>query len=538
MKKIVSIALSLLLLVSVFSGCACYEDPTAEIEVLQSQDKYRNVYQIFVNSFCDSDGDGIGDLQGIISKLDYLNDGNPQGGDDLGVDAIWLTPVMPSPSYHKYDVTDYYNIDEAFGTLDDFDRLIAECNKRGINVIIDMVLNHCSNKHPWFEKACNEIIEKGKTDGYAKYFQIEEFEDGPANPQAYTLIKDEYWYESNFSLYMPEWDLSSQDTRDEFLNIAKFWMDRGVSGFRLDAVKYFDDSDTDGVEFLTWYYNACKEYNEDIYMVGENWTDPGPINRYYKSGIDSQFCFKYATTSGGVINAVRTGLSGSLADKVSKYNENISERNEKAINAMFLTNHDMIRSANALGSVGLSYEKMAASVYMFFPGNSFIYYGEEIGITAPSTTGDENFRTPMIWDSESLPDINVNGQDLISVPEAGGVSQQQEDEYSLLNFYKRIIKIKNQNPAIARGKITQTFDFEDENIIAYCVEYGEEKLAVIHNLSPDKDKSLIIDGDFIKNPQIRADLTAGATAENNKHISLNGDSLYMPEQSTVILRSV
>ena len=115
-----------------------------------SDDKYRNFYEIFVYSFCDSDGDGIGDINGITQKLDYLNDGDPNGGDDLGIDGIWLMPIMPSPSYHKYDVTDYYDIHPDYGTLEDFERFTAECEKRGIDVIIDLVLNHTSSEHPWF----------------------------------------------------------------------------------------------------------------------------------------------------------------------------------------------------------------------------------------------------------------------------------------------------------------------------------------------------------------------------------------------------
>lgn len=537
MKKVVSLLIAVSILAGcILTGCSSYKDPVKDIKTTTSEDKYRNVYEIFVNSFCDSNDDGIGDLQGIISQLDYLNDGNPDTDTDLGIDAIWLTPIMPSLSYHKYDVMDYYNIDEAFGTLDDFDELVSECQKRGIEIIMDMVLNHCSKFHPWFEQACEEVAD-GNLNGYAKYFQIEEYKGGPVNESAYTHIAGNYWCESNFSSYMPEWDLSSDATREEFLKIAKFWIDRGVGGFRLDAVKYFTNSTTDGAEFLKWYYNACKEYKEDIYMVGENWTIPGEIYDIYDSGIDSQFCFQYATTSGSILNAVRTEENEKLADKIKNYNENISERNENAINAMFLSNHDMIRSGNSIGSKGVSFEKMAASVYMLLPGNSYIYYGEEIGMSAPATSGDENFRTPMIWDSENPSNINVNGQNIASDPQCGGVKQQQEDEYSLLNFYKRIIKIKNQNPEIARGKITSSEDFGDANILAYYVEYNDSKLMIIHNLSSTEEKNLTITSEMIGNPQIRADLTAALSKENNKHISLDGDNLYMPEQSTVILKT-
>ena len=187
MKKILSILLAGAMLAGcVLTGCsdssssksdssdgntAKVADPIEGVKATASTDKYRNYYEIFVNSFCDSNGDETGDLQGIISQLDYLNDGDPNSGDDLGVDAIWLTPIMPSKSYHKYDVEDYYNIDPDFGTLDDFDKLIEECHKRDINVILDLVLNHASSKNPLFTKAVEEVADN-KLDGNAEYFEI------------------------------------------------------------------------------------------------------------------------------------------------------------------------------------------------------------------------------------------------------------------------------------------------------------------------------------------------------------------------------
>ena len=136
------------------SGC---NGKTTEIKAEQSTDKYRNFYEIFVNSFNDSNNDGVGDLQGVIDKLDYLNDGNPNGGDDLGIDGIWFMPIMQSASYHKYNVEDYCSIDENYGTMEDFDSLLSKCKERGINVIIDLVVNHTSNSHPWFKKAVEEV---------------------------------------------------------------------------------------------------------------------------------------------------------------------------------------------------------------------------------------------------------------------------------------------------------------------------------------------------------------------------------------------
>lgn len=551
MKKIISLLIVISMAVcAVLSGCSTaeYTDPTEQITAVASTDKYRNYYEIFVNSFCDSNGDDVGDLQGIISQLDYLNDGDPNSGDDLGIDGIWLTPIMPSKSYHKYDVEDYYNIDPDFGTLDDFDELVEECHKRGISLIIDLVLNHISSQNPLYLQAVEEVS-KGKIDGNAEYFEIHNpswFDDQQVN-----MISTEYACEANFSHDMPEWNLNSEKTREEFTNIAKFWLDRGVDGFRLDAVKYYTNKETDGVEFLKWFYQTCQQIKPDVYMVGENWDDDLSIQEFYDSGIDSQFCFKFSQAYGTLTGQVVSQQGNALAEKIMNYNSKMAENHENYINAMFLSNHDMVRSANALEFKGLGYEKMAASVYMLFPGNSFVYYGEEIGIRAPNTTNDAAYRTPMIFDSENLPTIWVNSiGDNAQDTKYGGVKQQLANDNSLLNFYKRIIKIKNQNPEIARGEITGVEEFEDTAICAYYVEYDGSKLMIVHNMSAEESKELKITDEMIENPVIRADLVASnpVDSEGNfveepdensiyQHITLKNGTLTMPAQSTVILKA-
>lgn len=539
MKKFLSVFVSLLIASScVLTGCSTQkspkDDPVDAVEAVQSTDKYRNYYQIFVNSFCDSDGDTVGDIPGIISKLDYLNDGDPNGGDDLGIDGIWLTPIMPSRSYHKYDVDDYYNIDETFGTLDDFDKLLEECHKRGINVIIDLVLNHISSQNPLYLQAVEEVSE-GKLDGAAEYFEIHKADYFSSDTQVNTLANG-YVCEANFSHDMPEWNLNSEKTREEFTNIAKFWLDRGVDGFRLDAVKYYTNSSTDGKEFLKWFYDTCKDIKSDVYVVGEDWEDDMYLEGYYESGVDSLFAFKFAQASGAIIKNMLTQKGESTVTKFKNYDEKMTQANPNYINAMFLSNHDQIRSANALKAYGTSFEKFGASVYMLVPGNSFIYYGEEIGMTAPDTKSDAYYRTGIIWDSENMPDIVVNGMEIEqSAPDDGGVEQQLTNNDSLLRFYQRIIKVKNQNPEIARGKITDTVDFGDANIGAYYVEYEGSKLLIIHNFNKTDSKELTITDDILSNAEVRADLVTSATDE---HIVLNSDgTLTLPAISTVILKS-
>lgn len=551
MKKLVSIILTAsLLTATVLGGCSSQgsagdstsateaekvvvADPIEKLSATASTDKYRNYYEIFVHSFCDSDGDQVGDLKGIISQLDYLNDGDPNTGDDLGVDGIWLTPIMPSKSYHKYDVENYYDIDPEFGTLEDFDTLVEECHKRGINLIIDLVLNHISSQNPLYTKAVDEVS-TGKIDGNAEYFEIHPTSYFDAGTKT-NLLSHGYACEANFSPEMPEWNLNSEKTRKEFTKIADFWLDRGVDGFRLDAIKYYSNKGTNGEEFMKWFYDTCKEKNSDVYMVGENWTDDSEIEEMYESGIDSQFAFKFAQSTGTIIGNVIAQNGVSTAKKVMNYNNKMSKVDDNYINAMFLTNHDQVRCANSLEPLGLGYEKLAASVYMLFPGNSFMYYGEEIGITAPNTTNDAAYRTPMIFDSEKLPDIFVNGiGDEAVAPKFGGVKQQLADDNSLLNYYRRIIKIKNQNPELARGTITEIENFDDTNICAFYTEYEGSKLLVIHNFSKSDSKTLTITDDMIKNAAVRADLVA---SDANSHIALDGGKLVLPKQSTVILKS-
>lgn len=541
MKKIISLFLTLTIIASciALSACSPAPDPVEELTAEASDDKYRNYYEIFVGAFSDSDGDGSGDLRGIIEKLDYLNDGDPNSGDDLGIDGIWLTPIMPSRSYHKYDVEDYFDIDEKFGTLDDFDELVEECHKRGIKLIIDLVLNHSSSTNPMFRKAVAEIEQDGKPGEYARYYEIEKFENDPG--QGYTPIANDYYYESNFSVFMPEWNLNQQCTRDYFVDVAEFWLkDHDVDGFRLDATRYYTNDHTDGVQFLKWFYNEAQKIKPDVYMVGENWTGNSEIQEMYKSGIDSFFAFGYADSTGGFVNAVRTENAANLVSSVKKYEEGTKEVNPDAINCYFLSNHDQKRSANYVRVAGKAGTKMAAAMYMLMPGNSYIYYGEEIGQTQDiEQNGDEYKREPMLWDSENLSDIVVNGTSAADAEHApyGGVEQQKSDENSVLSFYKRIIRIKNQNPLIARGEISE-YKLDDVNLCAYQLSGndGKDKLVIIHNLSKTETKT----AEIAESGELRGYLVAsnGTDEDGNLHneqVKLSGTTLTLPPYSTAVI---
>lgn len=323
-------------------------------------DKYRTYYEVFLYSFYDSNGDGIGDIQGLIDKLDYINDGDDSTDTDLGCNGIWLMPIMPSPTYHKYDITDYENIDEQYGTLDDFKQLIEECHKRGIRVIIDFPINHTSSKHPWFTQAVEylESLSDGQQpdSSICPYVDYYNFTTDQPSGVYYKAGNSNWYYEGKFWSEMPDLNLDCEAVRNEFDEITSFWMDLGVDGFRMDAAKeYFSDNTTENVEVLKWFNDMVKAKDENSYIVAEVWTDRDTYAKYLESGIDSVFNFDFADASGIIANAVKgTSESGAkgYANVCGKMDELLSQYNENYIDAPFYTNHDMARGAGYYSGEG------------------------------------------------------------------------------------------------------------------------------------------------------------------------------------------
>ncbi|MBR2724933.1 MAG: hypothetical protein IKB72_05800 [Ruminococcus sp.] len=551
MKKIISFILVCLMVLGVLTLSACGTDKSdtadttvntdtqgtepqgegTELPVHVSDDKYRNYYHIWVCSFEDSNGDETGDLQGIINKLDYINDGDPTTDTDLGLDGIWLSPIMPSDSYHKYDVDDYMDIDPEFGDLETFDKLIEECDKRGIAVILDLVLNHCGTGHEFWLKALDEA-KAGNLEGYADYYR---FSTGGMTGTGWRNVigASGLWYEGQFSGEMPEWNLESEKTRAYFEEVAKFWLERGVAGFRLDAVKYMTDEITDGNEFLNWFYTTAQKYNPDVYMVGENWQGDAELYDTYESGIDSQFAFSFATSSGYFTRNAISGNGNALSAQLQKFDSKSKESNENAINAFFLSNHDMVRIANSFAG-DLEDQKMAAAAYLLTPGNTFTYYGEELGAKVPSGyfENDAYFRGAMNWDDENPSTIWCTANAYQDWP-YGGVKQQTEDENSLLSFYRQAVKVKNQTPQIARGSITDVYTFEEQAICAFKIDCDGEEVMVIHNMSDDETLNLTITADMLESPVIRGMLYANG--ESDTESVLEGNVLTIYGLSSVVL---
>jgi len=481
MLKHVSIIYFLVILV--FCGCE-YKVTGEYLKYEAVIDNYRTYYEIFVGGFSDSNNDGMGDLRGVINRLDYLNNGKPNSGKSLGIDAIWFMPIMPSPSYHKYDVTDYYGIDRLYGTMADFEELIAECDKRGIKVIIDLVLNHSSSRHPWFESARRAVKEGNFDDPYVRYYDLETERIGGRTWYAFEKSPDgtQYYYEGNFSPNMPELALDNPDVRREIIDIVKFWIGKGVGGFRLDAVRYFFlGEESRNIAFLKWFDEECRKIKEDIYIVAENWAGVTSIQDYYEAV--NCFDFGMSGTSGDIYYTAQ-GIASvtEFTQRLALYQRHVLRKNPRAILNPFISNHDMDRAAGFL-SVDDYIMHIAANLYILSSGSPFIYYGEEIGMKGSRGTAntDANRRLAMLWGDDDKVS-NPIGTTYSSRHQTNGtVRSQLNKKDSLYNHYKNVIRLRNSNPEIARG-IIEALDFSQYTTFGgFISDYNGSKVGVFHN---------------------------------------------------------
>ena len=441
-------------------------------------DNYRTFYQIFVGSFSDSNGDGIGDLRGIINRIDYLNDGDISSGNDLGVQGIWLSPIFASPTYHKYDTTDYYQIDEDFGTEEDLKELIELCHERNVKVILDLVLNHTSNYHKWFTEFKKARQNGDRSNKYYDYYSCVTGAERDSRAWQKILGVD-YYYECNFTGAMPELNYDNPAVKKEMLDIAKYYLDLGIDGFRFDAIKYVYYGDTKAsAEFWEWYMSELTAYAPDIYCVGECWSAESEILQYY--GAMNCFNFAMSGPESKAADAARSRGIGSFLNYIESYQDKVQEANPNGMPIQFLSNHDQDRIAGAFPQI--EYLKMLANLYLLSPGSPFIYYGEEIGIKGSRGTAntDANRRLAMVWgDDDTIADPEGTTYPAYAQVQAT-VKNQLEDEMSMLNHYSKLIAVRNKYPAIARGDYNAVTGAGKE-FGGFWVEYNGEVIGIFHN---------------------------------------------------------
>jgi alpha-amylase len=494
-------------------------------------DNYRNYYEIFVYSYCDSNGDGIGDFNGIISKLDYINK-------ELGFNGIWLMPIMPSKTYHKYDVLDYYSVDPQYGTLEDFQRLLEECERRDIKLIIDFVFNHTSASHSWFQAAERylETLGEGQEPDpaecpYVEYYHFTRENNGGKN---YHRVGTSNWYyEGVFWDQMPDLALESKAVRAEIEKIAKYWLDMGVDGFRLDAVKeFFTGAPSKNIEVLQWFEDYVSSMKADAYIVGEAWDEFSAIASYYISGVPSYFNFPLAQHNGIIVNTVRklgTGSASSFAKSLLNMQEKYSAGNPDYIDAPFISNHDTTR-ISAMCVNDEQQMKMAAGLLLTLSGSPFVYYGEEIGMNSAGSK-DENKRLPMQWSKTDTTGMTVGPDDADAVEQKfAPVDEQQGNSLSILNYYKRAIRIRNENPELARGTITMIEALTDKNICALEKNYQDSKIVVVSNINKEA-AAVDLKAAGYDNLALRGYLTV-----DGSEITLTNGVLDLPLYSIAILK--
>ncbi len=514
--KLISLMLALLLL----CGCTSVDDTLADIAALgeSPDDNYRTWYEIFVYSFCDSNGDGIGDINGVRSKLDYLQ--------ELGINGIWLMPIHASTTYHKYNVTDYYSIDKAYGTLEDFQALLDECEDRGIKLIMDLVVNHCGSANPWFLDMSKYLktLPEGQEPSSADCPSLEYFNLSTEAQSGYNAIQGTpYYYECRFSPDMPDLNLDSQALRDQIKAIMEFWLNMGVDGFRLDAAKEFWSGNTPkNVEVLSFLQETAVSIKPDAYLVAEVWDSFAQVTEYYTSGITSLFDFPFGSSNGKIVEVLRGAGNSSkvktYATALEKANNAYRGSNPDYIDAPFLSNHDVGRIAGFVARNEYK-TKLAGAMNLFMSGSAFIYYGEELGMVSGGAD-DPSKRAPMYW-NEARNEGTTNPPPGCTLPEEypfGSLEQQQKDGDSVYNYYRQAVAIRQALPVISHGDTTAETALNTGCVSAQRKTWGEETCLILMNISEEAAK---VDLSAYQGWTLAASLTANGEAVKLKGTTLN-----------------
>lgn len=475
------------------------------------------VYQIYPRSFADSTGNGIGDLNGIIDRLDYLV--------ELGVDAVWYSPFYPSPDVDfGYDVSNYIDIDPKHGTLNDFDRLVEESHKRGIRVILDLVLNHTSDQHPWFQES-----RKSRDNPYSDWYIWRDPPPGGGLPNNWEAIfgtpgwefdsqRGQYYYHM-FYPQQPDLNWRNPQVRQACLDVVRFWLDRGVDGFRLDVFSnFFKDAELrDNPPAI-----GLRAFDRQKHIYDSNQPEMIPLLRELRELLDS-YPDRYAVgetfmptvelvaryTAPGLIHAAfNFDMLGCHWDpacflKVAQATEKAMHPEAWPVN--FLNNHDSSRSASRF-RCGKEDDrlKVAAALTMTLRGTPYIYYGEEIGMRNihvprrfiqdavgekywPIFDGRDKNRSPMQWDATPHAGF-TNGKPWLPVHpeyEQRNVEAQRKNPQSLFNFYKQLIKVRKDLPALRTGMF-QPLTYDPRRLLAYLRQSPDQTVLVALNFSRRK----------------------------------------------------
>jgi alpha-amylase len=483
-------------------------------------------YEVFVLSFADGNGDGKGDFKGLTSKLDYFS--------ELGVGGLWLMPIMNSPSYHKYDVTDYKSIHPDYGTTDDFRKFVEEAHKRNIRVLVDLILNHTGSDHPWFQAAIKDKKSKyrdyyvwAKKDSVRGEIAKKQVSFDSDNITQWHPVNGDTLAEHYYGFFwggMPDLNFDNPAVRAEFADIGKFWLtDMNVDGFRLDAAKhiYPTDQAPKNHEFWVWFRDEMQKIKPDVYLVGEVWSKAEDVAPYLK-GLPALFNFDlgYAITAAVQTGRDTSGLIKEYKKIIDFYNKSTSDY----IDATFLKNHDQNRILSELNDDEQK-ARVATSILMTLPGTPYVYYGEEIGMKGKKP--DEFIREPFIWDKDHNDPAQTTWEEPRFSTEKTVVplATQKTDKKSVYNFYHDWIEYRNDSQPLTYGSI-ELAPVEMNEVVMFFRVKDNEKLFILHNIS-DVEVTVPIDLDEL----YRLDYTTNPAVEARE------TEIVLPAYSTAILKN-
>lgn len=520
LKRIFLALIVSILLIGCAAPLAPQSDSTPQIESTpQSWWKSITFYEIFVRSYYDSDANGMGDFNGITQKLDYI--------ESLGIRALWLMPIFPSPSYHGYDVTDFYSVNPQYGTMDEFKTLINEAHKRDIRIIIDLPLNHTSENHPWFKES------KDPNSTYRDWYVWSEFDPkskGPWGQDVWHPSMNGYYY-GIFIANMPDLNYRNPKVTEEMLKVTQFWLkDVGVDGYRLDAVKHLIEKgplQQNTLETHLWlkneFYPAVKAAKPEALTIGELFGDNLDTLSLYVKGkqFDSAFHFQLADA---IFKSVSTSNSMYVSDMLKFTEKKLPEHPY----APFLTNHDQNRIMSELfGKVDKA--KLAAFLMLTSPGTPFIYYGEEIGMKGKKP--DEDIRLPMQWNAQKYAGFSTKRPWRAPAKdyEFVNVDLQTGSPDSLLEHYRTLIKLRNSHPALSTGSII-ILETNHHSIYAALRVDGNETLLVLANLSDEiiRDYGISLKDAPLTGSTLSVESIYGADSPRDLERDGEAFSLYKP----------
>jgi alpha-amylase len=515
--------LSKLLLLSFLTVASCKQENKMTVPF-----PYGVKYEVFVMAFADSNGDGKGDINGLTQKLDYFT--------ELGVNGLWLMPIMPSNTYHKYHVTDYKGIDPEYGTMDDFKNFIAEAHKRNIKVISDYIINHTGDDHPWFIEA-----KKGKDNPYRDYYVWASKDSVQVLQQETTAGPDtdnvQKWHEvlgdtsgelyyGYFNGQTPDLNFDNPKVRQEIYDAAKFWLiEVGVDGFRLDAAKHIYPNNRAVDNHLMWeeFRNEILKIKADAYLVGEVWSDSKTVAPYLK-GLPSLFNFDMGYFITDVVKSGKDSIN--LVKKYKDISDYYTSITKEFLDATFVKNHDQVRILSELEG-NIDKAKLAAGILFTLPGTPYIYQGEEIGMLGLKTDMDRGQRESFIWAEGNADSLQSNwytanfSNDKTVVP----FSKQKNDPNSIYSYYKKFINYRNSSQALTLG----TIDYSSlglQEVVSFIRKHSTEEVLVLHNVA-DVEVTIELPAALHKFSSIDFKTNGGSLTDN---------TLTIPSCGSIILK--